>query len=82
MVIKEYKDSKNLIYIDNKTVIENPNIIDVKNGAFELIYTGILSIGLGFTLQTIAQKHLPPTNVAILLSVSYTHLTLPTNREV
>ena len=50
-------------------LIENPNFIDVKNGAFELIYTGILSIGLGFTLQTIAQKNLPPTNVAILLSM-------------
>ena len=50
-------------------LIENPNFIDVKRGAFELIYTGILSIGLGFTLQTIAQKHLPPTNVAILLSM-------------
>ena len=50
-------------------LIENPNFIDVKKGAFELIYTGILSIGLGFTLQTIAQKHLPPTNVAILLSM-------------
>lgn len=50
-------------------LIENPNFIDVKNGAFELIYTGILSIGLGFTLQTIAQKHLPPTNVAIILSM-------------
>ena len=50
-------------------LIEHPNFIDVKNGAFELIYTGILSIGLGFTLQTIAQKHLPPTNVAILLSM-------------
>ena len=50
-------------------LIENPNFIDVKKGAFELIYTGILSIGLGFTLQTIAQKNLPPTNVAILLSM-------------
>ena len=30
-------------------IIENPNFIDVKEGAFELIYTGILSIGLGFT---------------------------------
>tara|TARA_B100001248_G_scaffold80376_1_gene58338 strand:- start:161 stop:694 length:534 start_codon:yes stop_codon:yes gene_type:complete len=50
-------------------LIENPNFINVKKGAFELIYTGILSIGLGFTLQTIAQKHLPPTNVAILLSM-------------
>ena len=50
-------------------LIENPNFIDVKKGAFELIYTGILSIGLGFTLQTIAQKHLPPTNVAIILSM-------------
>ena len=50
-------------------LIETPSYIGVGSGAFELIYTGIFSIGLGFTLQTIAQKHSPPTNVAIILSM-------------
>ena len=49
--------------------LEKPNYIDVGSGAFELIYTGVFSIGLGFTLQTIAQKNSPPTNVAIILSL-------------
>ena len=49
--------------------IEKPNYIDIGSGAFELIYTGVFSIGLGFTLQTIAQKKSPPTNVAIILSL-------------
>ena len=50
-------------------LIETPSYKGVGSGAFELIYTGIFSIGLGFTLQTIAQKHSPPTNVAIILSM-------------
>ena len=49
--------------------IEKPSILNIKGGAFELLYTGILSIGLGFTLQTIAQKYSPPSNTAILLSI-------------
>ena len=49
--------------------LEKPNYIDISLGAFELIYTGVFSIGLGFTLQTIAQKNSPPTNVAIILSL-------------
>ena len=50
-------------------LIEKPNYTNVETGAFELIYTGVFSIGLGFTLQTIAQKNSPPTNVAIILSL-------------
>ena len=50
-------------------LIETPSYNGVGSGAFELIYTGVFSIGLGFTLQTIAQKHSPPTNVAIILSM-------------
>ena len=49
--------------------IEKPNYVDIGSGAFELIYTGVFSIGLGFTLQTIAQKNSHPTNVAIILSL-------------
>ena len=50
-------------------LIENPSYNGVGSGAFELFYTGVFSIGLGFTLQTIAQKYSPPTNVAIILSM-------------
>ena len=34
-----------------------------------LIFTGILSIGLGFTLQTFAQRYAPSSHVAVVLSM-------------
>ena len=33
-----------------------------------LAYAGILSVGVGFTLQVIAQRHTPAADAAILLS--------------
>lgn len=33
-----------------------------------ILYTGILSVGLGYTLQAVAQKTAPPADAAILLS--------------
>lgn len=32
-------------------------------------YTGLLSVGLGYTLQAVAQRHAPPADAAILLSL-------------
>jgi len=33
-----------------------------------IAYTGILSVGVGFTLQVVGQRHAPPADAAILLS--------------
>ena len=33
-----------------------------------ILYTGIFSIAIGFTLQVMAQRHAPPTDAAIILS--------------
>jgi len=35
---------------------------------FEFLYTGILSGGLCFTLQSLAQRHTPPSDAAIIMS--------------
>jgi drug/metabolite transporter (DMT)-like permease len=35
----------------------------------EIAYTGLMSIGLGYTLQVAAQRHTPPSHTAILLSL-------------
>lgn len=40
----------------------------IEGAASELLYTGILSSGLAFTLQAIAQRYTPPADAAILLS--------------
>lgn len=34
-----------------------------------VVYTGIFSIGIGYTVQIIAQRHAPPTHTAIILSL-------------
>ncbi len=34
-----------------------------------LLYTGIFSVGLAYTLQVIAQRHTPPTDAALILSL-------------
>jgi drug/metabolite transporter (DMT)-like permease len=32
-------------------------------------YTGIMSVGVGYTLQAVAQKHAPPTDAALIVSL-------------
>ena len=34
-----------------------------------ILYTAVVSLGLGYTLQIWGQKHTPPTDAAILLSL-------------
>jgi drug/metabolite transporter (DMT)-like permease len=34
-----------------------------------ILYSGILSIGVGFTLQGVGQRHAPPTDAALILSM-------------
>lgn len=40
----------------------------IEGAAFELFYAGILSGGLGFTLQLVAQGRTPPADAAVILS--------------
>ena len=40
----------------------------VLSSAPELIYTGILSVGIAFTIQAIAQRHTPSADAAIIMS--------------
>ena len=38
-------------------------------GWWTVIYNGVLSAGLGLTLQTYAQRHAPATDAAVILSL-------------
>ncbi len=48
--------------------LEPVNLAGIQGAWFELAYTGILSGGLAFTLQAIAQRYTSAANAAILLS--------------
>ena len=50
-------------------VYENPTLKNISFEWFEILYTGILSAGLGYTLQIIAQHKASPAPAAIILSM-------------
>ena len=48
---------------------ETPTLANIKLAWFELIYTGVASAGIGYTLQIIAQSKASPAPAAIILSM-------------
>ena len=48
---------------------ENPTMANIKIEWFEIIYTGVFSAGIGYTLQIIAQSKASPAPAAIILSM-------------
>ncbi len=48
---------------------ESPNIEAIKSAWLSIFYAGVLSSGIAFTLQIIAQKNLNPTVASLLMSL-------------
>ena len=49
-------------------IFENPAPVDFENAAFSILYAGIASSGIAFTLQIVGQKYADPSTAAILMS--------------
>lgn len=47
---------------------EDRSLTGLQAGLGTVLYGGLLSVGVGFTLQVVAQRHTPPADAAILLS--------------
>lgn len=50
-------------------VIESPAINDIFAAKIPILYAGIMSSGVAYTLQIIGQKNLPPTPASLLMSL-------------
>ena len=50
-------------------VFETITLAGLQAAAWPIIYAGALSVGVGYTLQVVAQKDAPPAHAAILLSL-------------
>ena len=50
-------------------LFEEPTIAGILNAKWSILYCGVLSVGVAYTLQVIAQKKADPTFAAILLSM-------------
>lgn len=55
---------------------EEPSLKNIQLQWFEIIYTGVLSTGVGYTLQIIAQSKADPAPAAIILSMESVFATL------
>jgi drug/metabolite transporter (DMT)-like permease len=50
-------------------VAESFTVQAIRAAAIPILYGGLLSVGLGYTLQVVAQRDAPPTAAAILMSL-------------
>lgn len=48
---------------------ETVTIQDLREATIPILYGGVMSVGVGYTLQVVAQKAAPPTHAAIILSL-------------
>jgi drug/metabolite transporter (DMT)-like permease len=48
---------------------ERPDLAAIPKLGLAIGFTGVFSLGLGFTLQVWAQRHAPPTDAALILSL-------------
>lgn len=48
---------------------EDPGLQGILTAAVPILYGGLFSVGIAYTLQVVAQKHAPPSHAAILLSL-------------
>lgn len=49
-------------------IFEHPTLEAIGNGWIDILYTGIFSTAIAFTLQAIGQQYVPAANAAIILS--------------
>jgi drug/metabolite transporter (DMT)-like permease len=50
-------------------LFEHSTLAQIKSTSAALAYAGLLSIGIGHTLQVVCQKHCPPAPAAIIMSL-------------
>lgn len=58
-----------LLSIVIMVVFEKPTIVNILKSWAPILYAGILSSGVGFTIQVLAQKHTDPTVASLLMSL-------------
>ena len=56
--------------------IEKPTVSNIQLEWFEIIYTGVLSTGIGYTLQILGQSKASPAPAAIILSMESVFATI------
>lgn len=45
-----------------------PSLSSIWETRYDILYTGVISAGVAFTLQILGQRYVPPTNAALIMS--------------
>jgi drug/metabolite transporter (DMT)-like permease len=57
-----------LLSLGTSFLLESNSIEAIRESSWAIVYTGLFSIGAGYTLQAVGQRHAPPADAAIILS--------------
>jgi drug/metabolite transporter (DMT)-like permease len=58
-----------LLSLTTAILIESITISGIWNGILPILYGGLVSVGIAYTLQVVAQKDAPPAHASIILSL-------------
>lgn len=57
-------------------VLEQPNVNSILQAAIPILYGGLGSVGIAYTLQVVAQRHAPPAHSSIIMCLEGVFATL------
>jgi drug/metabolite transporter (DMT)-like permease len=58
-----------LLSLAGAFIFETPSWSGISLAAVPILYGGLFSVGVAYTLQVVAQKHVPPSHAVIILSM-------------
>lgn len=58
-----------LLSLLTASLFENVTAEGLRGAAIPILYGGLLSVGVAYTLQVVAQRHAPPVHAAVILSL-------------
>lgn len=58
-----------LVSVVPALIFEHPTLSSLQSAAMPVLYTGLLSSAVGYTLQIIAQKNVPPALASLIMSL-------------
>jgi len=58
-----------LLNLAGVVLFEGIHIQAIQQAAGAILYTGVISLGVAFTLQAVGQRHAPPSDAALILSM-------------
>ena len=67
--LKPYYHENGSLKMEQFILFEEPSFASILNGIVPILYAGVMSCGVAYTLQIIGQKNMDPTVASLILSL-------------